>query len=105
MARPDSTAGETDPARFTFGCVHRAQCENVATINGLDSSRYSRCDWANGEFGSISAREGDSGFTHRRISSPLLRIDASAASSIRTTRSPAWPSLKGVLLFTMQSAK
>ena len=42
---------------------------------------------------------------HRRTSSPLFWIDASAASSMRTTRSPAWPSLKGVLPFMMQSAK
>src|SRR2546429_4255827 len=39
---------------------------------------------------------------YRRTSSPFLRIEASAASSICTTRSPAWPSLKGVLLFVMQ---
>ena len=42
---------------------------------------------------------------HRRTSSPLFWIEASAASSMRTTRNPAWPSLKGVLLFMMQSAK
>ena len=35
---------------------------------------------------------------YKRTSSPLFRIDASAASSIFTTRKPAWPSLKGVLL-------
>src|SRR5271170_3854365 len=44
-------------------------------------------------------------FAHRRIISPLLRIDSSAASSIRTMRKPACPSLKAVLLFSTQSAK
>src|SRR6516225_2304596 len=44
-------------------------------------------------------------FVHKRINSPFLRMDFSAASSIRTTRRPAWPSLKGTLLFMMHSAK
>src|SRR6266568_2759659 len=44
-------------------------------------------------------------FAHRRTSSPRFWIERSTASSIRTTRRPACPSLKGFLLFKMQSAK
>ena len=44
-------------------------------------------------------------FVHRRTNSPLCLMDCSAASSMRTTRRPAWPSLKGVLFCRMQSAK
>ena len=44
-------------------------------------------------------------FVHRRTNSPLFLMDCSAASSMRTTRRPAWPSLKGVLFWRMQSAK
>ena len=44
-------------------------------------------------------------FAHRRTCFPLFLIDLSAASRIFTTRNPAWPSLKGVRLFVMQSAK
>lgn len=44
-------------------------------------------------------------FVHRRTSSPFFRMDSSAASSIRTTRKPACPSLKGTFWFMTQSAK
>src|SRR5271154_4353631 len=36
---------------------------------------------------------------------PFCLRDSSAASSMRTMRKPAWPSLKGVLLLRMQSTK
>ena len=42
---------------------------------------------------------------HSRTNSPLFLIERSAASNIRTTRKPASPSLNGVLLFKMHSAK
>src|SRR6266702_2669392 len=56
-------------------------------------------------FAQFYVRRNRAEFVHRRTNSPLLRIERSAASNIRTTRRPACPSLNGTVLFRMQSAK
>jgi len=56
-------------------------------------------------FSQLYVRRDCAEFVHRRTNSPLFLMETSAASSIRTTRKPASPSLNGVLSFIMQSAK
>src|ERR1700733_13540978 len=79
----------------------RADLRLVPNFTPVEIDEFGKLD----ALSKLNVRSNRAVFVHRRTNSPLFWMDCSAASSIRTTRRPAWPSLNGVLLWRMQSAK
>jgi len=95
-----------DLAAFTNTCIlldfnKRANLGLIADLTAIKIDKSTKLDITSQSYTWRDRAE----FVHRRINCPFFWMDSSAASSIRTTRKPAWPSLKGVLLFMTQSAK